>query len=70
MSLKRWTLCLLRGHRWARTPYPGSEGAGYFIRCMSCGFENHDAAMPGRPSGCCSASSSRVQSNHRASFHG
>ena len=26
MSLKRWTLCLLRGHRWARTPYPGSEG--------------------------------------------
>jgi hypothetical protein len=49
MSVKRWTLCLLRGHRWARIPYPGSEGAGYYIRCLSCGFENHNAEMPGRP---------------------
>jgi hypothetical protein len=51
MSLKRWTLCLLRGHRWARTPYEGSDGDEYFVRCMTCGYENHNAAMPGRPMG-------------------
>jgi len=49
MSVKRWTLCLLRGHRWARIPYEGSEGTAYFIRCQSCRYENHHAAMPGRP---------------------
>jgi hypothetical protein len=49
MSLKRWTLCLLRGHRWARTAYPDSEGTAYFVRCTACGHENHNAAMPGRP---------------------
>ncbi len=50
MSLKRWTLCLLRGHRWARIPYGGNEdGDTFFLRCLTCGFENHDAAMPGRP---------------------
>ena len=51
MNLKRWTLCLLRGHRWARTPYEGSEGSEYFVRCLACRYENHNAAMPGRPSG-------------------
>ena len=42
MSIKRWTVCLLRGHRWARTPYPGSEGSGYFVRCRYCKYENHN----------------------------
>jgi hypothetical protein len=43
MSIKRWTVCLARGHRWARTPYPGSEGApdAFFLLCMYCRFENH-----------------------------
>jgi hypothetical protein len=45
MNLKRWTLCLLRGHRWARTPYPDSEGTSYFVRCTSCGHENHTGAF-------------------------
>ena len=51
MSLKRWTVCLLRGHRWARTPYPGGEDTGFFLRCLYCRYENHNAAMPGRPVG-------------------
>ncbi len=42
MNLKRWTLCLVRGHRWLRTPYPESAGQSYFVRCRSCGFENHN----------------------------
>jgi hypothetical protein len=52
MSVKRWTLCLMRGHRWARTPYEGNtDGDTYFIRCMVCGFENHNPPILGRPSG-------------------
>ena len=52
MSIKRWTVCLVRGHRWARTPYLGSEGAPdvFFLRCMYCRFENHDGAGV-RPTG-------------------
>ena len=50
MSVKRWTLCLLRGHRWGRVPY-NTDGDAYYIRCISCGYENHNAAMPGRPFG-------------------
>ena len=50
VSLKRWTLCLVRGHRWARIPYAGNDdGDVFFLRCLSCGYENHNAAMPGRP---------------------
>ena len=52
MNVKRWTVCLLRGHRWGRIPYPGNDdGDEFFLRCTSCRYENHDAAMPGRPSG-------------------
>ena len=50
MNVKRWTLCLMRGHRWATTPYPDSEGASYFLRCMSCRFENHNGTSI-RPTG-------------------
>jgi hypothetical protein len=43
MNVKRWTLCLLRGHRWARTPYPGTDSAdSFFVRCTSCHHENHN----------------------------
>ncbi len=43
MNVKRWTLCLLRGHRWVRTPYPGSDSAdSFFVRCTSCHHENHN----------------------------
>jgi hypothetical protein len=52
VNAKRWTLCLIRGHRWARTPYAGNDdGDQFFLRCTSCRYENHNAAMPGRPSG-------------------
>lgn len=51
MSLKRWTLCLLRGHRWNRISYPGSEGEGHYLRCRSCRYENHDAGIGVRPTG-------------------
>jgi hypothetical protein len=51
MSLKRWTLCLLRGHVWARTPYPGGEDTGFFLRCLSCRYENHNAGIGVRPTG-------------------
>jgi hypothetical protein len=53
MRVKRWTLCLMRGHRWARTPYPEAEGeqTAYFLRCMSCKYENHNAGMGVRPTG-------------------
>lgn len=43
MNKKRWTACLLRSHRWATVAYPApkDEQAGYFIRCLRCGYENH-----------------------------
>ena len=43
MNVKRWTVCLLRSHRWATVPYPApaNEQAGYFIRCLRCRHENH-----------------------------
>ena len=51
MNVKRWTLCLLRGHRWARTAYPGADGPdAYFVRCTSCLYENHNG-MGVRPTG-------------------
>jgi len=50
MNLTRWTLCLLRGHRWVTVPYPGSEGTGYFLRCTSCRYENHKGTSV-RPTG-------------------
>ena len=51
MSVKRWTVCLLRGHRWAKTPYAGSDTAdAFFVRCRYCGFENHNGPSV-RPTG-------------------
>lgn len=39
--LKRVTICKVANHKWAKIPYPGSEGAGYFLRCLRCGKERH-----------------------------
>lgn len=43
---KRWTVCLLRSHHWAKVPYPaiGDERTGTFLRCTRCGHENHEPA--------------------------
>ena len=50
MNIKRWTLCLMRGHRWNTVSYPDSEGTGHFLRCRSCGYENHKGTSV-RPTG-------------------
>ena len=42
MNWKRWTICLLRGHTWNKLPYQGHEDTGFFVRCRTCGYENHD----------------------------
>ena len=39
--LKRVTVCKVANHKWAKIAYPGSEGAGYFLRCLRCGKERH-----------------------------
>ena len=46
MNSKRWTVCLLRSHKWAKVPYPavGDERTGTFLRCTRCGHENHEPA--------------------------
>lgn len=44
-SLKRFTVCVLAGHKWAKIAYPpGADGeaAGTFLRCQRCGKENHE----------------------------
>jgi hypothetical protein len=53
-NLKRFTVCKLAGHKWARISYPpGSDGeaAGTFLRCQRCGKENHEAGTVGRGAG-------------------
>lgn len=33
-------VCLLRGHGWVKTPYPGSDTPdGFFLCCRRCGRE-------------------------------
>jgi hypothetical protein len=44
-NLKRFTVCKLVSHKWAKIAYaPGADGesAGFFLRCQRCGKENHD----------------------------
>jgi hypothetical protein len=45
--LKRYTICKVADHKWAKAEYPGSEGSGYFLRCLRCGKENHPGAAVG-----------------------
>jgi hypothetical protein len=40
MNVKRWTICLLLGHKWLKVPYAGHEDTGFFVRCRVCGYEN------------------------------
>ena len=45
-NLKRFTVCKVRSHKWARITYPpGDDGEtpGTFLRCQRCGKEDHDA---------------------------
>jgi hypothetical protein len=49
-NLKRFTICLI-GHKWAKISYPPSpdgEPTGTFIRCVRCGYEDHDAGTVAR----------------------
>ena len=50
MNLRRWTLCLLAGHKWNRIPYGKHDDSGFFVRCARCGYENHEGASI-RPTG-------------------
>ena len=46
-NVKRFTVCKLVNHKWARIAYqPTVSGTG-FLRCQRCGKENHDAQGPG-----------------------
>ncbi|MBV9832690.1 MAG: hypothetical protein JOZ82_13945 [Marmoricola sp.] len=52
--LKRYTICLLANHTWARIGYPaGSDGesGGFFLRCQRCDKEDHDAGTVPRGAG-------------------
>jgi hypothetical protein len=53
-NLKRFTVCKLADHKWAKIGYqPGSDGeaAGFFLRCLRCGKEDHDAGTVARGGG-------------------
>jgi hypothetical protein len=53
-NLKRFTVCKLAGHRWAKIPYPPTpdgEGTGTFLRCVRCEKENHSAGSVARGAG-------------------
>jgi hypothetical protein len=52
-NLKRFTLCLAN-HKWAKIRYPvgvDGEAPGYFLRCLRCGLENHEAGAVARGGG-------------------
>lgn len=56
INLKRFTLCLLVGHKWAKIPYPVAAGeettdTGTFLRCLRCGHENYEAGTVARGGG-------------------
>ena len=54
-NLKRFTVCKLAGHKWAKVGYPptadGETSSSTFLRCMRCGKENHDAGTVARGGG-------------------
>ena len=46
-NLKRFTVCKIRNHHWAKVAYrPHEDDTEYFLRCMRCGKENHDIGKP------------------------
>jgi hypothetical protein len=53
-NLKRFTVCKLAGHDWAKSPYPRTadgDGTGTFMRCLRCGKENHNYGTVARGAG-------------------
>lgn len=53
-NLKRFTVCKLASHDYAKVSYPPSsdgEPTGTFLRCRRCGKENHDAGTIARGGG-------------------
>jgi len=53
-NLKRFTVCKVRAHDWAKVDYPrGSDGeaTGTFLRCLRCGKENYEAGTVARGAG-------------------
>jgi hypothetical protein len=44
-NLKRFTVCKVMNHKWAKTSYPPSPDGGVvgtYLRCRRCGKENHE----------------------------
>lgn len=53
-NLRRFTVCKLAGHKWAKIPYPrgaDEEATGSFLRCLRCGKESHEAGTVARGGG-------------------
>ena len=53
-NLKRFTICKLAGHDWAKVSYPPSpdgEATGTYLRCKRCEKENHEAGTVARGGG-------------------
>ena len=50
MNVKRWTICLVRSHRWTNISYGDHDDSGFFQRCLTCDYENHKGAGV-RPTG-------------------
>jgi leucyl aminopeptidase (aminopeptidase T) len=50
-QLTRWTVCLVRNHKWAKRHYPGDgdEPGGFFLRCLRCDYEKHDIGTSVKP---------------------
>src|SRR6478735_1291590 len=47
-NVKRFTVCIVAGHKWGRIAYQPHEGdRGCFLRCSCCGKEMHDLQMHG-----------------------
>jgi hypothetical protein len=38
---KRWTICLIMGHKYNKIPYNEHDDSGTFLRCARCQHENH-----------------------------
>jgi hypothetical protein len=53
-NLKRFTVCKLRGHDWAKVPYPRTadgDDSGTFMKCLRCRKENHNYGTVARGAG-------------------
>lgn len=51
-NLKRFTVCKLVNHDWKKVQYPSDDGdAGYFLRCLRCGKEDHNVGIGARGGG-------------------